>query len=1249
MLFDLLVSSDSYGLSRSLYDGGPRYERVLASIEPQFHGTPRFRIVSRIGVGAIGELYKAMDETRGTFVALRTLRNMGSDAGETLKRDFRALKAIRHPSLVSLGELDCVDGLWFYTMEFVEGEPVLDYVRPRTGGPGAQGLGVSSGSELSEVRLRSALSQLVRGVSALHQAGRTHGNIEPDNVRVTAQGRVVLLECDLGSARSNAEEFEQHLLSSLPFVAPERLEAAAPGRPSDWYSVGAVLFQALSSSVPFSSSGADLVGRKQRAVPELPLSRNLPKDLAQLCRELLSIDPDARPEYAEIRERLGISSEAEARISQTFSLLGDAPPFVGRKRELGLLSEAFERTRHGSVSTLCLYGEPGLGKRTLAAQLARKLRNDYPHLVHLSGRCDPDGPRAFRAVNGLADSLSRYLATQDSSTVATLMPADAGLLPRLFPSMLRVPLPQATGYLPQEPPTMRRGAVRALRSLLRDLSKRHPLLVVLDDVQWIDTDALSVLDELIRTPDAPDMLLLLLVNGELRGADPPLRQWLARYEDQLTLMRLKELGDTAGRELAERLLESGGLPDADAAQLVANHGRGHPLRIDALARHYLLTNAAAPSQLLLDDLLWARVEHLPLDARQLLITLCYARVALPAEVAAEAAGLHVETIGRHTAVLRVANLGRTVREGDGDRQAPSHPAVRDAIRVRAEVDRPKIHRQIALALSGWAKAPPDVLASHWRDAGSLDRAARATAQAADLARDALAFDAAVKLYQEALSYEGLEQEEERRLRTELAHAYACAGQSERAARAYVEAARHANPADSLELERRAAHQLLRTGHINDGLKTVESVLERLGVKLPESPNRALFSLLWHRARVAFRGTNFSERDASQIPPNDVMRADILGSLAAALGMIDTVRGADAQTRYLLLALKLGDSVRVARALALEAGYQATTSDLHGPGWTRTLERAEALALATHDAQARGLALTVRSTATFLAGAWRENVDVSEEAERVLSTECTDVDWEIGNTRVFRAISRWYLGELKSNAERVHEQVREATERGDHYTFTNLRISLGYMPFLMANEPSRASSLIDEAISGWSQSNFHMQHFFHLLGSTQVELYAKIGRPYARVMAAWPALTKSFLLRVSMVSHTMRHLRARAAISQAVLDREQRELLLRDADDCGTKLTDSRVHYASGWGHAVRAGVDAARGDRERAIQRLERAEAAFYESDMSLYAAATRYQLGRLLGTERGLELKLRASEWFEAQGVRNPVLFVSMLMPGFE
>ncbi|HEY6879562.1 MAG TPA: AAA family ATPase, partial [Polyangiales bacterium] len=908
----------------------------MAILEPQFHGTPRFRIVSRIGVGAIGELYKAMDETRGTFVALRTLRTVSRGGGESLRQDFSSLKAVRSPGLVALGELDTVDGLWFYTMEFVEGESLLEYVRPRANG---KSLGTAP-EPLSELRLRSALAQLVRAVHALHDAGHVHGQIEPEHVRVTPQGRLVLLECELTGSR-DGHASEQRLLSALPYVAPERLEDAPKTPASDWYSVGAILFHALAGAPPFTGSGADMLEQKARSAPALPQGRHA-SELAELARDLLAIDPDARPEYDEIRERLGIVNESEPRPSQSWSLLADAAPFLGRRRELGLLAEAFERTRHGAVSTLCLYGEAGLGKRTLANQLARKLRNEYPHLVHLSGHCEPEGPRGFRGVSGVVDALSRYLAQQDASAVATLLPPHADLLTRMFPALTRIAIPETREPAPREPRALRRVALRALRTLLSDLSKRAPMLVVLDDVQWADSDGLSVLDELLRSPEPPTMLLLLLAHGELRAADPPFRQWLARHDERVTLMRLKPLSENAARELAENLLESGGVEEPRIAQRTATQSHGHPLRLDALARHFLLTNTPASSALTLDDLIWQRVQQLPPESQQLLITLCYARVPLPSEVAALACELSEDAVARQIAILRVSNLGRLAREGELERYTVSHAAVRHAVLARANVDKKRVHRQIALAMAAWEEGPQDVLATHLRDAGHEERAAAATALAADRARDAMAFDAAVQLYHEALNYTQSDAHEESRLRTELARAYASAGQSERAARAYFEAARKADAGEALELERQAAHQLLRTGLIKDGLATIQSVLERLDVRLPRSQASALVSLLRHRLELTLRGTKFEPRDPSQLAPRDLLRVDILGSLAGALGTIDSVRGADAHTRYVLLTLKQGDPVRVARALARETAFRAATAEPGSDGWRAMLERAEAV-------------------------------------------------------------------------------------------------------------------------------------------------------------------------------------------------------------------------------------------------------------------------------------------------------------------
>jgi eukaryotic-like serine/threonine-protein kinase len=1216
----------------------------VATLEPQFHGTPRFRIVSRIGVGAAGELYKAMDESRGAFVALRTLRNVSRSVGESLKQEFQSLKAIRNPGLVSLFELDDIDGLWFYTMEFIEGQELLDYVRPRAnkslGGNGASG-------ELSELRLRSAFTQLVRAVNALHRAGRSHGNIEPEHVRVTSQGRLVLLESELWSSRDDRTS-EQRLLSALPFVAPERLEDAPSSPAADWYSVGAVLYQALTGSSPFVGSGADLLEQKQKRLPVLT-SGGYPRELGELCIDLLAIDPDARPEYEEIRQRLGAHEETEPRTAPGLSVMTDPAPFLGRKRELGLLAEAFERTRHGAVSTLCLYGEPGLGKRTLATQLSRKLRNEYPHLVHLTGRCEPEGPSAYRGVSGVVDALGRYLVQQDPSLVATLLPEGASLMARVFPTLARVSPIDPSEVAPREPRALRSLALRALRTVLADLSKRAPMLVTIDDAQWIDQDALNVLEEVLRSPDPPNMLLLLLVHGELGAADPPLRRWLERHDDQVTMMRLKELSENASRELAETLLRAGGVEEAETALRIATEGMGHPLRIDGLARHVLLTGALPRGKSGLEELLWARAMHLPLEARQLLTLVSHARVALPPDVAARATQLPIDEVMRQAAVLRVANLGRIFRDGDSERIAPSHSTVRHAVLAHTIHDRKRIHRRIAQALESWAGAPRDVLATHLRDAGQEGRATACTAEAADRARDAFAFDAAVRLYHEALHYGPDDPELERHLRVELARAYASAGQSERAARAYFEAARYCVGGDALELERQAAHQLLRNGLIRDGLLTIESVLARLGITMPRSQASALLSLSRHRLALMLRGTSFTARGPEQRSPQDDLRADILASLGAALATIDSVRGADAQTRYLSFALKLGDATRVARALSREAALRTLTSEPSDDGWLRVLERAEALAEQTGDAEARGYCMAVRALATFVRGSIREAIRHANEAEAILSAHCAHSDLQVSNLRVLRGLSGFLLGDLKSTSERVQHELREAEEYGEHYSHTNIVVGVGYFPLLMADEPLEAQRLLDRAYAALEHDHFHMQHMYQIAAATQVDLYMRDGKPYSRLMSAWPQFSKALLLRLPMIAYALRHLRARAGIAQARRDRDERELLLRDAADSGAKLASISVPYAAGWGHAARAGVDALRGDRERAIQRLEQAEASFYEGEMTLYAAAARYQLGRLLGNARGRELRTHAQEWFEAQGVKRPANYISMLLPGFD
>ena len=96
-------------------------------------------------------------------------------------------------------------------------------------------------------------------------------------------------------------------------------------------------------------------------------------------------------------------------------------------------------------------------------------------------------------------------------------------------------------------------------------------------------------------------------------------------------------------------------------------------------------------------------------------------------------------------------------------------------------------------------------------------------------------------------------------------------------------------ADAIELERRSAMQFLISGHIDEGLAALQTVLRAIGMSLPESPRGSLLSLLLQRARLRIRGYRFRERDESEISPADLTRIDVCWSAGAGLSVVDTIR------------------------------------------------------------------------------------------------------------------------------------------------------------------------------------------------------------------------------------------------------------------------------------------------------------------------------------------------------------------------
>ena len=241
-----------------------------------------------------------------------------------------------------------------------------------------------------------------------------------------------------------------------------------------------------------------------------------------------------------------------------------------------------------------------------------------------------------------------------------------------------------------------------------------------------------------------------------------------------------------------------------------------------------------------------------------------------------------------------------------------------------------IHRAMAAALVARQFLDPEDLFEHYVGACDDARASTEAARAAVRASESLAFERAAHFYRRALALTPTP-EATNEWKRNLAVALTNAGRPAEAADFYLQAAETASPNERLDLQRRAAEQLLVGGHIDRGLAVIRSVLAAVRVPLRRGPRSAFLSLMIARLRLWWRGLEFVQRDAHDVVDRDLQRIDTCWSVVTGLSMVDPIRAADCQSRHLLLALDAGEPYRVARALALQVAFQAAGHGLIGKG------------------------------------------------------------------------------------------------------------------------------------------------------------------------------------------------------------------------------------------------------------------------------------------------------------------------------
>jgi len=1306
-------SAHTFGDEPSLKTASDRPSE-LAPGYPQLDG---YEIVGVLGSGGMGVVYQARDLRRGVMVAVKTMKQVDVTSVTRFKQEFRGLLDVSHPHLVSLYELISDGRDWFIVMELIDGVTLLEHVRegpkPNLGSsfwvsarnllwgegsawsaeevrpvdqdsrvkkeaaatpesrsdeipvllPSDDGPEPASLSPDGYARLRSAMRQLAEGLMALHQAGKLHRDIKPSNVMVTREGRVVLMDFGLMTTREGRARdvsTEGQFVGTAAYMAPEQAGGAQLSPAADWYSVGGMLYEALTGRRPFSGELLEVLMDKQLREPPPPsdLVAGLPEDLNALCVDLLRRDPQARPTGPEVLARLGApQTEVELAASPSAAAPPGEQPFVGREWHRAALAEAFDAMSQGSTVVVFVHGQSGVGKTALVGRFLDDLAQTADTVV-LAGRCYERESVPYKALDSLIDALSRYLRHLPAHEAEALLPRDVGPLIRVFPVLGRVGgvagAPRRSALIP-DPQELRRRAYAALRELLGRLGDRKSLVLAIDDLQWGDHDSLVVLSEVLRFPDPPVLLLVACFRSEELHESTFLQAMrdgpITKTLDCRDLV-VGPLSEDEARLLARQLVDATGTNREQRAEIIARESAGNPLFVTELARSVLshgCEQVSTPEQgraLALDEVLWARVRRLPDEARKLLSVVAVLGGAIRSDLAWQC----LDQPGDERAALALLRTGRLIRvsgrSSKVDQLEAYHDRVREAVVAHLSLTEKKdCHRRLAAVLEAAGEGDHEVLGVHCREAGELKRAAVHFARAADQAVQALAFERASTLYRRSLELGPESAAEEQRLRQSLAESLANAGRGADAAPEYLIACEGATAAEALELRRRAAMQLLISGHIDEGLETLHDVLAAVGMSLPRTPKQAMLSLLWHRGRLGLRGLRFRPREKDEISAADLSRVDVCWSAALGLSNVDWIRGADFHARCLLLTLQAGEPSRVARAFALEAAQTATAGQKMIRKTAKLLATASTLARESGQAYAIGMVTLAEGVSAYLESRWTDALDACDRAEGFFRENCTGVAWELDTAHAYALWALSHQGQWAELSRRFPLLINEARRRGDLYAVMNLSTYICSVVMLAADQPETARQETLGVMGQWSHAGYHVQHNDLVWALVQVDLYLGDGaEAWKRISDHWPTLARSLLLHVQFIRVAMLGIRARCALAASREDAS----LIRAAERDAARLENERLPWADAQALLIRATIASLRGRHEEAIVKLRQTAARFRECDMALCAAVADLRLGELLSGAEGLALVQKADAWLSGQGILRPDRVADLFAPGF-
>lgn len=250
----------------------------------------RYEIIELVGRGGTADTYRARDKTLEREVAIKVLIDRSDDVNMRFLKEAQAMAKLNHPGIVQVFDVGQESGISYIVMELVRGKTLRDL----------------EGGSISYRQALTYLTDILEALEYAHNEGTIHRDIKPSNIMTIEDGKHVKV-MDFGLARRTSDMTQTtrtgQIVGTIGYLAPERFLSKPADIRSDLYSVGIVMYEIFTGTVPFRNDKDDLVATIFSHVHDSPtppheINRNIPEPLERVIMKAIDKDPGKRYQNA---------------------------------------------------------------------------------------------------------------------------------------------------------------------------------------------------------------------------------------------------------------------------------------------------------------------------------------------------------------------------------------------------------------------------------------------------------------------------------------------------------------------------------------------------------------------------------------------------------------------------------------------------------------------------------------------------------------------------------------------------------------------------------------------------------------------------------------------------------------------------------------------------------------------------------------------------------------------------------------